>query len=296
MSRYNISKGEAKKSGQERYKINKDGSRKSGSKGKSSEKDFREFLKDRDLDKYYDALSSDMKEMVAYNYTIQSKDQKDKVKKLEEALEGATEQAAPYWKSVLRVAQDEITRAVTVEEEDYETNVDKLDTRISELKEDLSTNKDFLSLEEQSSLASQLRSYEGQRNGIIEQAAEAGLTFSTKRKQATEELKTESDELSESTKRRYAKQVGDITTATNRGVSEAELNKEAAEKAKNRGITDIGRKGEQALGTENIPNIDGYKPLGDVSGDLYEEKVKDIDARKQGIFDESIQKSLNFNF
>ena len=178
MSRYNISKGEAKKSGQERYKINKDGSRKSGSKGKSSEKDFREFLKDRDLDKYYDALSSDMKEMVAYNYTIQSKDQKDKVKKLEEALEGATEQAAPYWKSVLRVAQDEITRAVTVEEEDYETNVDKLDTRISELKEDLSTNKDFLSLEEQSSLASQLRSYEGQRNGIIEQAAEAGLTLS----------------------------------------------------------------------------------------------------------------------
>lgn len=97
-------------------------------------------------------LPIDQQEIVAYNYEIQAEDNKVKQQALADALEMATEQADPYWKNIIRIAQDEVLRAVEEVEGDYKSGVERRQRNIQELKQDLTANKEFLSLEQQAEL------------------------------------------------------------------------------------------------------------------------------------------------
>ena len=65
-----------------------------------------------------------------------------------------------------------------------------------------------------------------------------------------------------------------------------------------RGISDyrtnIGRSAEAYLGTSQLPELPGYQPLGDITGQMYEEKVQDVEARKQALYGELTQASLQY--
>lgn len=277
------------------YNAAKKGSSKNTSKSSSkSSNDFKQALKDRGAWDYYQKLSPDQQELVKYNFETGRADNKDTAKKLAESLDEATKQAEPYWKSFLEIARDETIRAFTDTENEYGFQKDQLETKIAQIGEDLVKNRDFYTLEQQSDLAKLKQSYEQQRDGVIEDAASRGLTFSTKREVPLKQLSDYNENVVESTNRAYGKKLEDLNTESTRGIQDAQSRIAALDTEKKAKLTDIGREAEQKLGTENLPTLEGYTSLGSVSGDYYENKVKDIEARKQAIFDEKSQTSLNF--
>lgn len=271
----------------------KKNSSKSSKSSKNSD-DFKQALKDRGAWDYYNNLSADQQELVRYNFETGRADNKDSAKKLAESLDEATKQADPYWKSFLEIARDETIRAFSDTENEYKFQKDQLETKIAQISEDLVKNRDFYTLEQQSDLAKLKQSYEQQRDGVIEDAASKGLTFSTKREVPLKQLSEYNTNVVESTNRSYNKKLEDITTESNRGIQDAASRIAALDTEKKAKLTDVGREAEQKLGTENLPTLEGYSALGNISGDYYENKVKDIEARKQAIFNEKTQNSLNF--
>lgn len=276
------------------YNASKKKSSSKKSSGSSSSKDFISALKERGVYEYYQKLSPDQQELISYNFSIGRADSKDAAKKLAESLDEATKQAEPYWKSFLEIARDETIRAFSDTENEYGFQKDQLEKKILQIGEDLSKNRDFYSLEQQSDLAKLKQSYEQQRDGIIEEAASRGLTFSTKREVPLKQLSDYNANVVESTNRAYGKKLEDLTTESTRAIQDATSRISALDTEKKAKLTDIGREAEQKLGTDNLPTLEGYTPLGSVSGDFYENKVKDIEARKQAIFGEKVQTSLNF--
>lgn len=211
------------------------------------------------------SLPRDLQQMALYADQIQKADDADKVQKLSEAFDIAAQQADPYWKQIIRIAQDETLRAFEEAQGDYTSSLERQQRNIQEIQQDLATNKEFLSLQQQQELSSiagdlqdaqtsyernkqyydadtaakitrldtdyqkqvdditrnkefltaeeksQLenikRDYTAQKGNVINQAANSGLTFSTKRNIAMERLGQENTGLVESTKRQFNTQI-----------------------------------------------------------------------------------------
>ena len=211
------------------------------------------------------ALPRDLQQMAIYADTVTKADDADKIQKLAQAFDIAAQQADPYWKQIIRIAQDETLRAFEESQGDFTSSLERQQRRIAEIQQDLATNKEFLSLQQQQELGSiagdledyqksyernkayydaetaaqitrldtdyakqvedinrnkeylgaeeksQLenlkREYTAQRGNVINQAANAGLTFSTKRDIAMERLKQENEGIVESTRRQFGTQI-----------------------------------------------------------------------------------------
>lgn len=69
------------------------------------------FKENPAFEKAYGMMTPDEQKIAVMHAQIQMEDNEDKARKLEKALDQATKQADPYWKSYLRVAQDEIVRS-----------------------------------------------------------------------------------------------------------------------------------------------------------------------------------------
>jgi hypothetical protein len=282
----------AKKEAKEDKKEKK--SSKKSSSSSSSDK-LKKELKEAGVWDTYKNMSSEQQEFIAYNYKIGKSDSKEDIKIYQEALDEATKQADPYWKSYLLVAQDEVQRSVDEAIKTTESEVEKNQRLIDSLKENLASNKDYLSLEQQSDLATLAQNYEVNQENLVQGAADTGLTFSTKRKIAEQRLAESQTGMVESTTRKYNKQIRDLETEAARGNTEAQKEIEELQRKLSSNITSIGREAEAKLGSENLPAISGYTALGDVSGDLYEQKTKDIAERQQAIYDEKSMSSLNLS-
>lgn len=243
----------------------------------------------------YKNMSEDQQEFISYNYNIAKSDSKEDVKLYQEALKEATAQADPYWKSYLLVAQDEVQRSVEEATKTTEYEVEKNQRLIDSLKENLASNKEYLSLEEQSDLATLAQNYEVNQENLVQGAADTGLTFSTKRKVAEQRLAQTNTGLVESTTRKYNKQIRDLETEAASGSLEAQKEIEELQRKLASNITSIGREAEAKLGSKNLPTISGYTALGNVTGDYYEQKTKDIAERQQAIYDEKSMSSLNLS-
>jgi len=358
----------------------------------------------------YQSLSNDYKQMVDFSYQAMKADEADKIKKLQEALNEATAQAEPYWKNVVTITLDELSRGIAESKGDFVSANENLTRRIQEIQQDLTLNRDSMTLEKQAELSSLLADltdkeqayqrnvqYLGQekagelakleadydnevgsitrdkeyltaeeeqqlknvqqefarsRDAVIQAAADSGLTFDTKRAIAEQRVKEANTGMVESTKRQYGKQQAELAANLanqnrQKALNEAALGrsyglKEAEETASlntyrrkteeertglernyttklqqleleaSRGnleatkqiedlkrvygedITNLGRKAESYLGTANLPAIEGYSPLGSITGSMYEEKVADISKRQAAIYNTKVGASLNY--
>lgn len=271
----------------------KDKKSKDDKKSSKTDDKFEKKLKESGAWESYQNSSPEQQEFYKYNWSIARSDAKNDIKIYQEALDEATKQADPYWKSYLLVTQDQVQRAVDTEIKNTQTEVEKNQRIIDQLKENLSSNKEFLTLEQQSDLATLTRNYEVQQEQTVQGAADAGLTFSTKRKIAEQRLAEANTGLVESTTRKYNKQIADLTTQAESGSLEAQKEIEDLQRRLGQRVTGIGREAEAKLGTTNLPAIEGYKPLGDISGSLYEQKTKDIAERQEALFAEKSRESLS---
>lgn len=254
-----------------------------------------EFLK---TDPNFMALPDDLKQIAVYTYNIQKQNDEAKAKALSAAYDEAVKQADPYWKNIIKVAQDELLNSFSAQKGDYQAIQDRLNQRISELNTDLQTGTEFLNLEQQQELANLALSYTKNRDAIVDTSAQQGLTFSTKRKLAEQQLGAYNTGMVESTKRQYQKQIADLEREVASGNLTAQKDLEEAKRKYNEGILSTGRTAEKYLGTTGLPALEGYTPLGTtespITGTIEEQKIADTTARQQALYNEATQSSLNF--
>lgn len=244
-------------------------------------------------DASYKKLSADQKAMVdtAYKYA----NDKDKSKKMAEALKKAQKQSAPYMKQFYAIAEDELMRSYESITGDYSQTKARQEERARQLQEDLEFNRTNLSLAEQNDMATIARNQKMEVEQLTGSIANNGLTFSTKGDVAKQRLAEQQSGLRESTQRKYNEEKRLMeTNALRTGTDITEQIKELDRKY-GESLTSIGRKYETTVGTDKLGGGQSwYDKLGGISGDLYEQGVKDVEQRKQSIFGGLTGASLNF--
>ena len=251
---------------------------------KKEEKKAPDWLEDNE---YFQQLPPDEQEYMVQYYNVLSIQDEENQKILAKALEDAKAQADPYFAEKIRMAQDELTRALGKQAGDFGSQKRDIELRIDQIKEDLATGKGRLSVDEQAELARQQRKYEYQLEDLIEGAASRGLTFSTKRALAESRLATEQTDIVESTKREFQRRITDLQMAASRGEVAAQNLLADYERMYGENVTTLIRGAEKQLGTENLPSglpsLPGVSPLGGVVGSFEEEKQMDILQRAEAL-------------
>lgn len=237
----------------------------------------------------FKSLPKDMQDyIVAYNEILTTSD-KESQEVLVKALDEAGLQADPYFKEIITVAKDELTRNLGGQQADFDTQEKTLTTNIERIKEDLATKRNDLTIDQQADLSKQLRSYEQDLSSLRENAAAGGLTFSSKRAAAEKFLNEENNSIIESTKTKYMREIRDLETAAARGEKDALSQIDDYKRQLGENMTQSLRTVESKLGTANLPDYSQYaeraKALGGVTGTLEEDKTKDILNRANALMD-----------
>ncbi len=245
-------------------------------------------------------LSYDAQQFAIQSYNIQLENNEDKARKMDEAFNMAVNQADPYWKQIIRIAQDETIRRFDEAKGDYEATAQRIQRRQDELQQDISLNKERLTIDEQKTLLDIDRKYTEQTEQVINIASQRGITFGSgtlSRAGIQKKVDDQNDSFVESTKRSYGREIMDLTTKALRGDKNAKDDLAKLEETYGNRVTEIGRKAEKFLGSSRVNDLQlgNYQKLGNVTGSLEEEKTKDIQIRKESLFNELNQDSLNFN-
>lgn len=246
-------------------------------------------------DASYISLSSDQRSMVDAAYEVNATNNKDKAKKAAEALKKAKKQSAPYMKQFYAIAEDEMMRSYESITGDFSQRKARLEEQSRERLEDLQFNRDNLSLAEQNDIATLDRNQKMEVEQLTGSIANNGMTFSTKGDVAKQRLAEQQSGLRESTQRKYNEEKRLMeTNALRTGTDITEQIKELDRKY-GESLTSIGRKYESTVGSDKLGSGKSwYDKLGGISGDLYEQGVKDVENRKQSIFADLTGASLNF--
>ena len=230
-------------------------------------------------DANYKALPTDMQNYLVQYYGILQLNDQASQKKLLDALNTAQSQADPYWAEVLNVAKDSLTRTLAGDEGDFATQEKTLTDSIARIQSDLATKQGDLSIDQQAELARQATKYTNDLSALRTNAANTGLTFSSKRSLAEGQLATSNTDIVESTKRDYMRQARDLQTAADNGQADAIA--KLADYKRILGETEMNaiRNTEAQIGTSNLPTIStttGATPLGGINGTIVDQKTKDI--------------------
>jgi len=233
---------------------------------------------------YFKQLSPDEQKYLVNYYNVLALQDEENQKILVQALQDAKIDADPYFAEKIRMAQDELSRALGTKAADFGSQKRDIELRIEEIKEDLITNKGRLSIDQQAELTRQQRKYEYHLEDLIETARHRGLTFSTKRALAKSRLSTEQTDIVESTKRAFQRKISDLQKEAGRGSVAAQNLLKDYERTYGEDVTSLVRTAEQKLGTTGLPalpSLPGVSPLGGVVGSLEEEKQIDILQRAE---------------
>ena len=232
---------------------------------------------------YWEYLTQDQKEGVLLLHNAETASDEEEQKIYNQALKDAEIDADAYFGEQIRMIQDELNRSLGKQTEDFASSKRDLELRIDQIKEDLTTGKDRLSIDQQAELARKKRSYEYQLEGLVEDASHRGLTFSSKRAIAESRLSTEQTDIVESTKRGFQRRISDLQQAASRGEVEAQNLLKDYERMYGENVTSLIRGAETQIGTENLPtglpDLQGVAPIGGVIGTYAEEKQEDIITR-----------------
>ncbi len=228
--------------------------------------------------KNYPGLSDSEKQAIRLAGTAIASNDEDLQKRFLAAVELAIPNADAIFKEKLRLAQSEITNAFSEEANDLTFKLKQKENALKDVRDTLTRQGDYLSLEEQA----QLREIEGQYVQDLEEtrqsAAEAGLTFSTRAAKKEELLGTQKGELRESTARKFGLQKAEAGSKLS--IAERDTQSEIArlQEIAKANTQEILRKGEARVGTANLPalNTGGAQPAGGVTGDLLRERNSSI--------------------
>lgn len=288
MAKYNISKSEAKRLGIKRVKI--DDAKKKKSEKKTTTKKTTLAFKESAA---YKSLSQEAKDFIDLSYNAISAGGEQEMRMLSNAITQAQAIADPYYKSQLAILKAEVTGKIAEQTQDFEARRNIIETTRKELAEDISRNKEFLTLEQQVEIGREIRSYDEDLLTIADQAAEKGITFATgarSRALAEERRATQYQDVIMSSQRKFNLQMKELELKAARGDTEAQKQLEDIQVKNIFELQRIGRSAEQVLGTAALPPITGYEPTGGIMGTLEEEKRKSVLSDIAGFTD--LQKGI----
>lgn len=228
-------------------------------------------------DPTFQSLTADQQALIGLAYGAQTASTDELKQNLTNALQEALKVADPYTKEQIRIVQDQLSRGISSIQEDTQTEIERRQQRIQQINEDLTFNKDQLSLEQQSELAQELRDQKQQLETLQQNMSESGLAFSSPRKSQESDLLATQQGVRESTARKYARlnREQDVTAARNiqelqQGISDIETNSK-------RNLTTAVRNAESEIGTVNLPTLpSGVSGLGDITGRIPEERQRTL--------------------
>jgi len=224
----------------------------------------------------YKNLSSDQQQLVDTVYDAYAGDDTRVQQILQNALTQAQGVADPYFKSILTLAKSDIEANVAKINGDFEAAREATERGRRELLEDVSTNKEYLTLEQQAELSKVSREFDQDLLNLRDQMAERGLTVSTKSQEAEDLLRKRSQDVVQSSTRQYNLKIKQLEQQASRGETAATKELEQLTGRKMFQIGATGRAAEQQVGTTNLPGIPGYAPAGGISGEIEEQKRRAI--------------------
>jgi hypothetical protein len=240
---------------------------------KNTKADILAWLKTQDN---YNQLPPELQaDIISYIDILDIQDT-DQQKRMIDALMTSKSTVDPYYKEIKNITAEELSNAIGSEKGDFAYQQKTLTQKIQDLKDDLALGTGRLTIDEQAQLKKQKLKYESDLITLTENAANAGLDFSTKRAMAESKLAAENTDIVESTKREFQRKIEDLQIQANRGDLEAKNKLSNYERIYGENVTKLGLAGEEKLGTAGLPALEGYKPMGNISGTLPAEQRSSI--------------------
>ena len=223
----------------------------------------------------YKSLPPESKDFVDIAYNLIEVGGEAEAKFFANAVAQAQAIADPYYKTQLSLAGAEVLGAIAEKNNDFETRKEVIERVRDELMQDVSSNKEFLTLEQQADISRNIRQYDEDLLTIADEAAEKGLTFATgARSRALAESRRgeQFQDVIQSGQRRFNFQIKELELKAARGDTSAQKELEALTGQKGFALQQIGRAAEEVLGSANVPAIPGFTPTGSALGKIEEEK------------------------
>lgn len=234
----------------------------------------------------FKTLNADDQEAVLAVFDAIASNDQVKAKRLAEAFKVSSKLNDVYFGQKFRLAADEIERGYVEIDKEAEFKAAQAENRLADIRKDYASKKDFMSLEEASTLKDIEREYTGNLETLQTGLAEAGFTSSSRRVQKEKILDEATGSLRESKQRGFAYERGtlDETLGRSERDTQQELNR-LAEITK-AGKLDFLRKAESRIGSKGLQEIglpSGTPLIGGVYGELPEEKLQNTISSMQGL-------------
>ncbi len=235
----------------------------------------------------YKNLSDEQKSFVDLAYGTIATGGEEDARKLSNAIQQATAIADPYYKSQLNLALGTIQTKVADLTGNDELKRNALKLTRDRLQEDLVKNKDYLTLEQQADMATAVRGFNQDLLTIADSAAEKGLTFATgaqSRAEAEARRTATYQDVVTSSNRDFNYKIKELETQAARGDQDAQAQLDAINANEKTSLQSIGQQAEALVGSKNT-NVDGYTPVGGVTGSIDQNKQQDIIKDVGGFMD-----------
>lgn len=248
-------------------------------------------------DPSYSGLSVEEQELVDLSYNLISLGGESEAALFSKAIEQARAVADPYFRSLIELTKAEIAGSIAEANFDYETKAKIAQFTRDRLLEDVRSGKEYLTLEQQADLARAANEYDRDLLDISETAEAKGLTFATgvKSRVGAETRRTEDyADVVQSSGRQYNYNIRQLELKKSRGEVDAALELDRLRGSRALSLESIGRTAEQVLGSGNLPRVDGFRPVGNVMGQIEEDKRKSIIADTGAFY--QLGQGFNFNY
>lgn len=234
----------------------------------------------------FKSLSADQQEAVLSVYQAIAANNEESAQKLAAAFKTAAGISDPFFKQELRLASDALERGFVAIDQEEEYKVKQLRQNQIDLEQDLQTQKDYLSFEEQSALKQIERQYGEDLKKVRQNAAATGKTFSSERADTEMLVEEATGDLRESTTRRFGAQQQELARTSERSARDTQTELDRLAELTQQKRVDLFREGEAQVGTKNLPTLsgtEGIASLGDIVGDIPQRQTADIISGAQNL-------------
>lgn len=236
----------------------------------------------------YNALNDEDKQAVLAVFDAISSNDQVKAKRLAEAFKASSKMNDPYFAQQLRLATDAIERGYVAIDKEAEFAELQAKTRLEDVRKDYELRKDFMTLEEASVMKEIERSYTENLETLQQGLAEGGFGSSSRRIKKEAILDEATGDLRESKARGFAFERSGELDKLNRSERDTEREIARLKELTKEGKLDFLRKAEQQVGSDalrKLPLNGDPAPLGDIYGDIPEQKLRDtINSMTQFVF------------
>ncbi len=233
---------------------------------------------------YFNRLSDDSKELLAYNWKLQQEQNDQKKKAFQDALAEAAQQADPYWREQANIAIDEVNRTIAGYQSDITSEEEKATISSQRIQADLESESAFLDAEKQAALATQAQNYEVEAEQLRDQMAAQGISSSTISLRAKQRKAMANQGVVEGVTRRSAREKRIVETTATRGLEDVAANLLNLRRTKTDLIVGAARGAEAKLGSEALKGTSSEEYLtGGITGALADLKAADILTRANAL-------------